>query len=179
MASEACKQELNAQLQALNARVRMIEENVQALIQVNIINTVKTIAGFIASGMAAGAALMSADPTLAMVILGVDSWERVIEALKGGDIEKILLSIVMKKLALPAYGQQVVDGLTQKINDSITNLSNQIDLAIQQHLPMEQIRELEAQKARLQNNLDSIADFINASNDMSLCKAARGVIGFK
>lgn len=177
MASLTCNREINAQLQALQSRVKELENEVATINQTNIYNMIKLIAFAIANGSTAplGAAL-AADPNIANFVLGISGWQAIMDAFPALDFKDFFLEKALSSLDIEPYGAAQIASATAAINASKTAADAALAAAIAGGIPAE-IAAAQAKVNALQNAIDSLITMVSASNRTSKCKSKSAVIG--
>lgn len=172
-----CAKELNGQLQGLQSRVKTIERTISTEQTLRTIGLLKTIAAFIASGQAAAAALLSLDPQIALAILGAEAQEQLMAMIPGIDFTAILGQISIENLCLPALDDALVSAVADAIGDKLADAQQELEDAIANNLPLDQIADLQAKVACLGVSGGAAITFKNGQNRLSKCGTASAVLG--
>lgn len=184
--SKACKDELNAQLQALNARVKQVEENAAAALTMQMWNFMTTVLKLVATGSttAAGVAILT-DPfakycvemmTGGLNLGGIKQLYDLTQSMGAETMKEILLKLALENLDVPPYGSDLMNAVSGAINGAIAEADAGLQAAIAGAIP-EEIAAATAKLNELNAQANSIVDMVTASNHISVCKIATSKLG--
>ncbi len=172
-----CNKEMNRQLQGLQSRVKTLEKHSATHTQLTIIGLIKSIAAFIASGQAAAAAILSADPQVALAIAGRQAWEQLMDMIPGLDFQAMLAEIAMANVSLPPFEDLLMSMIADSVGAKLAAAQQELADAIANGLPADQIADLQAKVACFGIQINLAAAFKTTQNRLSSCQAAQLIVG--
>jgi hypothetical protein len=188
--SKVCDEELNAQLQALGARVKQLEVGLESSLIGQMWNFFKTVAALTAGTYTAPvAAAILADPFAKMCfdmmtagganVKDIKDLYDLSRTLTSIDYKKILLQLALENLGHQPYLNDLVNDVTTDIQSAINAKSAELAAAIAANLSSSEIQKLMDDLNDLNDTAASIVGMVNASNNASVCKIASSLVGLK
>lgn len=171
-----CGKELNAQLQALQSRVKTIERDNAMTAELQIIGFIKTILAFVTAGQATAAAILSADPQIMLAILGKQGWAQLMSMIPGISFQSLFAEMSIENLCLPPFDDVLGDLIADAIGDKVVAAQQELQDAINNNLPADQIADLTAKVACLNAALGAGISFKSNQNRLSKCGTASSLI---
>jgi hypothetical protein len=159
MADMNCKQDLNAQLQGLEARVKAAEKSICAHVQLSLMQTLLSLP-FIPTLAAVQALLTAANPIKTIV----EHFSGIIDPMW---YQQLLLA--MEQMAVSAF-DSAVSLMEAEIQGQISLLNAELASAIANNATVQQIEAISNQILGARQVLDSIANFITNQKKIGSCQ---------